>query len=190
MARNPHFAVDDLSEEARRIARDGLERNYREQAIIAKIERVTEEKIATSSFNRYAAWYRGEMRRRALVLERTEVAVETAVKMGAQMTEGVRAELLQTFYELSQEGELKKTSPFLLVKLALNYAEAERKDKELALKEQQLELDRRKLEQLIGRQERMKKAAEGVKEIMEGAAGDLTPEKLAKLKEFYGVAVQ
>ena len=189
MARNPHFRVDELSDEARRIARDGLDRNQRESRIIANIRTATGERISTSSFNRYACWYRVQIRRRELVLQQTEVGVETALKHGAKMTEGIRAELLQTLYEAAREGgdgsasALKQTPPFLIGKLALSFAENDRKERELAERKRTNDINERKTAALEARQkaidEKLKKAKERVA---------LNPEEAVKaIDDLYGL---
>lgn len=187
MARNKHFAVDDLGEEARRIIRDGLERNEREQHIIDRVRQATGETIARSSFNRYASWYRQQQARRQEIRERVEVAVETAVKHGSSMTEGVKAELLDAFYEAARDGELAKTPPFFLGKLAVAFAENDRKERELKVREQQLELDRRKLEALEKKLLAADAAKAKAREVVERAGDSISPKVREEILSIYGL---
>ena len=189
MSRNPHFAVDDLSEAARAIVRHGIEQRRRESAIIADVKAQTGERISTSSFNRYASWYRVQLRRREAARESTEVAVETAEKLGMKMTEGIRAELLQSLTEAAMEGpegqpsKLKGTSPYLLGCLALKFMESARKDKELAQRIEEHELNKRKAEALEAKQ---KAIDEKVKKAVAPENKELTEDEKRRIRSIYG----
>lgn len=200
MARNPHFAVDDLSEDARRIIRDGLDRRERENAIILRVKAQTGEEIARSSFNRYASWYRTQMARRQDIRERVEVAVETGARMGAQMTAAVQAELLDALMEAAKSGSLKSesaTDAFFLGRLALAFSESERKEREIVVKEQALELKRRevdaaekKLNAALGKERAIREAAEKAKRAMaaaKAAGGTLSDEVEKEILAIYGL---
>jgi hypothetical protein len=103
------------------------------------------------------------------------------------MTEGLRAELLQTIYEQAREGSLKATPPFLLGKLALGIAENQRKDRELALREKQLELDQRKIEAVEKKLKAVEEKAAAVKEIIERSSELSAETKKSIRQEIYGL---
>lgn len=193
MARNPHFRVDDMSEAARRIIRDGIERNRREIEMRAQVQRETGERIASSSLNRYASWYRLRLRERELIKQRVEVAVETAGKLGEQMTAGMQAELLEVFYSAAREGKLGEIGPYFAGKLALALAESQRKDRELRVREAQLELNRRevalaeqKLAAALEREQRAAAEAEAL-EAKAASGGQVTADDIARLRQVYGL---
>jgi hypothetical protein len=192
-SRNPHFRVDDLSETARRIVRDGLDRNERESVIRQRIFEATGEKIAASSLNRYAGWYRQRMRERQVIRERVEVAVETSARMGQQMSAGVQAELMDVLYTAAHEGTLGEIGPFFAGRLALAFGEAERKDAELKLKQQELQLKAQatKLaeEKWKAAQEAAAKAdAEAAALEQKAQSGDkVTADDIARLRAAYGL---
>lgn len=188
MPRNPHFAVDDLSETAQAIARHGVEANRREDELIAEILATTGEVVAHSSFNRWAIWYRSVLRAENQARIKTEAAARIAAERGQEMTAACRAEVLEAFNEMARLKELKAMGPFYLGLIVHKFVEADQKERQLALREKQLELDKRKIEAMENKAVKLRAAAEGVKEIVENPTGELTPEHLQKIQELYGLA--
>jgi len=189
MAKNPHFAVEDLSEEARRIIRDGIERNDREQAIRERVAEQTKEKIASSSLNRYACWYRARMRRREAVSERMEAAVKTAASLGQELQDAVQAELLDVLFDAAQEGKLGEIGPTGAARLALAFQESDRRSREVAVKEQlvgvrerEIVILEKKLADALDRQHAVREQAQRAKKAMEAAkaSGGQLPEEVEK----------
>lgn len=192
-SRNPHFRVDDLSETARRIVRDGLDRNERESVIRQRIFEATGEKIAASSLNRYAGWYRQRMRQRDVITQRVEVAVETAARLGQQMTDGVQAELMDVLYTAAEEGKLGEIGPFFAGRLALAFQEAARKDAELKLKQEELKLKAQATQLAEDKWKAAQEAAAkadaeaAALEAKAGRGDQVTADDIARLRAAYGL---
>ena len=148
MERHRYFKVNTLSEEAQRIIRDGLERNRTTPQIRREIEQRTGERIPRWALQRYAPWYRAQKRQRQEIQDRVGAATETALRLGHEVTAGVQAELLDALHQAAREGQISGMGPYSAGKLALAFADSERKDRDMEMRHQKLELEQRRVEVL------------------------------------------
>jgi hypothetical protein len=199
LERKVHFAVDDLSAEAQRAIRDICDKRsvfgrltVPESQIASEVERLTGEKIAAASLNRFVSWYCAKMRDRALVMDKVEATAATLAKHGAALTDAARANVLEAFYQISEEGvDLKKTPPFLLGKLALSFAENDRRDRELKVKERALELKEKDLQETKRKNDLLEAKQNAIDEKLKKAKEKkaLNPEEAARLiDDLYGLS--
>ena len=148
MERHRYFKVNTLSEEVQRMIRDGLERNRTTPQIRREIEQRTGEPIPRWALQRYAPWYRAQKRQRQEIQDRVGAATETALRLGHEVTAGVQAELLDALHQAAREGKISEMGPYSAGKLALAFADSERKDRDLEMRHQKLELEQRRVEVL------------------------------------------
>lgn len=132
--RQAHFKVYDLSDEAQRIIRDGVQRKLTLKGIQTEVAERTGEHITTSSLHRFASEHRAYLRLHEMLGILADAAFRYAESKGYEVSERVQAQLLEVVSEAAQEGKLKEMGPYAAGRLALAFAEADRKNLELALR--------------------------------------------------------
>ena len=167
--------------------RDGLERNRTTPQIRRKIEQRTGERIPRWALQRYAPWYRAQKRQRQEIQDRVGTATETALRLGHEVTAGVQAELLDALHQAAREGKIAEMGPYSAGKLALAFADSERKDRDLEMRQQKLGLERRRVEAL---EQRLALIGEKAQRAM-GATEAESTEAISPtetIREIFGVA--
>ena len=166
--------------------RDGLDRNRTTPQIRREIEQRTGERIPRWALQRYAPWYRAQKRQRQEIQDRVGAATETALRLGHEVTAGVQAELLDAVHQAAREGKISEMGPCSAGKLALAFADSERKDRDLEMRQQKLELERRRVELL---EQRLALIGEKVQRALGAGAGqrDETISPADAIRETFGI---
>ena len=89
-------------------------------------------------------WYRAQKRQRQQIRDRVGAATETALRLGHEVTAGVQAELLDVLFEAARERGRSGRDRALLGRPSWRWPlpDSARKDRDLELRHQKLELGR------------------------------------------------
>lgn len=152
-------------------------------AITRAVRRQTGENPTIQCVTSYAAQYREAQTRRQEARQYTSVLLQEVERQGCEMSELLRAAFLEAFTELLKSGKAKD------IRL-LDWEAAERKRRELALKERHVEVAERRVkvfeERLRLDREKMQAALEKLDRKAE-AGQPLSPEDVRRIREIYGL---
>ena len=179
----PQAAILKLSERARILIHQLLDRHQQPASIALAIARATHERISVSAVAAYARHY-------AVTVQAQEDARQTAsnlvagmIRQGAEVSDLVRAAFYEGLHRLAESGELRKMNPMILeaidrkrIELDLHKKQVSLAERRVQVFEERLQLDRKKAQALTQKLER--KARSGA---------SVTPEEIRQIREIYGV---
>ncbi len=137
------FKVYQLTDKAQRFIRDRLEHFQSVPQIRRELQQKFSESITHGSLARYATYYRRDMSGRKQIRNNVLATIEALREKGHELSLQVQAQLLEVVMQAAKENKLAELGPYAISKLALAFADSERKERKLALSE---EMDRRKAE--------------------------------------------
>ena len=187
--RNPelrsHFpsAVERLSEEAQTLVHRLFDNDAGPGQISRAVRKLTGEKISIGDVRCHALEYGRRQRQRQKARLATSVLVQGVQEQGCDISEMLRAALLESFTDMFTNGKVKEVG-------ILDWDAAHRRRRELALKEKQVELAERRLqiseERLQLDRAKMQAALDQLdRKAQKGQP--LTPEDVRRIREIYGL---
>lgn len=179
------FKVYTLSEEAQSIIRDRLERHRSVPQIRREVEQLTGEHITHGSLARYATHYRRKLAKREQICENLRAGLQVLRERGLELSAEAQARLLEVFIQAANENKLAELGPYAAGKLALAFADSDRKERELELRG---EMEHRKVAVLERRLALIvEKARPALPAAGQGGGGQAISPAEA-IKEIFGVA--
>lgn len=183
MPKQQQFDVEKLSEAAQALMHQMLDQQASPKTIARALRERTGKFISQSAITRHAAHYRGQQEKRQQARQRTTDLIERVRQQGYEISALLRAAVLEAFTKTKRDGPLQKISP-------LQLESAERKRRELALKEEQVQLTGRRVKVFEQRWEinRRKAQAELKKLDRKAKLGEsLTAGDVRRMREIYEI---
>ena len=183
MPNRPPSTVEKLSEEARVLVHQMLDQGAGPTAITKAVRQRTGEIPSASAVARYASSYSDRQKRRQEARNCTSLFVEQVRQQGGDIPELLRAAFLEAFTAIAENGKWQD------IKL-LDWDAAERKRRELRLKEKQTELAERRVKVSEQRLKLIRDKAKSEIDKLERkaqAGKSLSPEDVRRIREIYGL---
>ena len=183
MPKQQQFDVEKLSEAAQALMHQMLDQQASPKSIARALRERTGKHVSASAITRHAAYYWGQQQKRQQARQRTDALIERARQQGHEISALLRAAVLEAFTQTRRNGPLKKISP-------LQLESAERKRRELALKEEQVQFTERRVKVFEQRWElnRRKAQAEFKKLDRKAKLGkSLTSGDVRRMREIYEI---
>ncbi len=183
MPKQQQFAVEKLSEAAQALMHQILDQQASPKSIARALRERTGKHISSAAITRYAADYWEQQQKRQQARQRTDALIERARQQGYEISALLRAAVLEAFTQTRRNGPLKKISP-------LQLESAERKRRELALKEEQVWLTGRRVKVFEqGWELKRKKAQADFKKLDRKAklGESLTAGDVRRIREIYEI---
>ncbi len=183
MPKQQQFAVEKLSEAAQALMHQMLDQQASPKSIARALRERTGKHVSASAITRHAAHYREQQQKRQQARQRTADLIERVRQQGYEISALLRAAVLEAFTKTKRDGPLKKISP-------LQLESAERKRRELALKEEQVRFTGRRVKVFEQRLELYRKKAKAdIKKLDRKAklGESLTADDVRRIREIYGI---
>ena len=183
MPKQQLFAVEKLSAAEQALMHRMLDQDASPRTISRALRERTGKLISQSAITRHAAYYWGQQQKMQQARQRTDTLIEQARQQGYKISELLRAAVLEAFTKTKRSGPLQKISP-------LQLESAERKRRELALKEEQVQFTGRRVKVFEQRWELNRKQAQATLQKLDRKAklGEpLTTADARRIREIYEI---
>lgn len=183
MGQQAHIKFKDLSERAKILTEQMLERHYLPASIARSIWRITHEPIAPEEIAQYAATHFAKKKDQEDARARASYLVTRIMQEGGEVSEMLRAAFHESYAWAKKSGALKEMNP-------LNFEAAERHRQELQIKQQQIALAERRVKAFEDRLRLDRKKARAAIQKLDKKArrgGAITPQEIQRIRELYGI---
>lgn len=178
-----YITFNDLSERAKILVHQMLDRHFLPASIARCVSRTTHEKIAAGEIEKYAKEYAATVQAKENARVRTDYLVTRVMQAGDDIPETLRAAFYEAIAWAKKTDALKEMDP-------LNFEAAERRRQELDLRKKQVSLAERRVKVFEERLhlDRKKARAAIAKLDRKARRGDsITPNEVQRIRELYGI---
>lgn len=179
-------SLDDLPELARVRLHQMLDRHEPHAAIARQLSKLSGKKISRFAVRRFAANYSAVQADEATARAETKQIAKAISKTGDQVSDLLTASLRESLTLAKAEGRLRRANPFLL-------EQAERRRRELTLRERTVALAERRVDVIENRFRLDKAKASELMHQLEGMSrrGEpITAEQMQRLRAVYGMQLE
>jgi hypothetical protein len=183
MAQQKQLVFADLSERAKILAEQMLDRHYLPASIARSIARTTHETISAAEIDKFAKHYADTTQAAENARQRTDYLVNKITQAGDDIPEILRSAFHECMARAKKTKALYKINP-------LNFEAAERHRIELELRKKQVALAERRVKVF---EERLhldrKKARSAIRKLQQKASRgeSITPKEVQRIRELYGI---
>lgn len=176
-------SVEAMSERARMLVARMLDEGAAPDSITRAVRKETNEHPTIQAVTNYARQYRAAQKHRSDARKCTSLLVEQIQKQGCEITDLLRAALMEAFTHIAENGKAQE------IKL-LDWDKAERQRRELALKERMTNLAERRVQAI---EKRLKLETEKMNATLDKLdqkarqGRSLGPEDVRRIRAIYGL---